>query len=61
MSIENFVLSRCGVGKVDSTCNSLSFFNPEIPEGIFSGDKGKFWKHSTGVQILALKPTSDLI
>ena len=41
---------RKGAGGQDTTVLSfLSFLNPEIPEGIFSGDKCKFWSHSSGV------------
>ena len=41
---------RKGGGGQDTTVlNFLSFLNPEIPEGICSGDKCKFWSHSSGV------------
>lgn len=37
------------VGRDTTVLSFLSFLNPEIPEGIFSGDKYKFWSHSSGV------------
>lgn len=38
-----------GGGQDTTVLSFLSFLNPEIPKGIFSGDKYKFWSHSSGV------------
>lgn len=47
------------VGRDTTVLSFLSFLNPEIPEGIFNGDKYKFWSHSSGVWILALQKLFD--
>ena len=43
------VVGRVGGGQDTTVLSFLSFLNPEIPEGICSGDKCKFWSHSSGV------------